>query len=34
MYTQLWFLTYKLGRTWLKVERAIQHLEHLQRRIA
>lgn len=24
----------KLGRTWLKVERAIQHLEHLERQIA
>ena len=26
--------TYKLGRTWLKVERAVQHLEHLRRRIS
>ena len=23
----------KLGRTWLKIERAVQHLEHLERQV-
>lgn len=34
MYPRVTSPTYKLGRTWLKAERAIQHLEHLRRRIS
>ncbi len=34
MFPRVMSPSYKLGRTWLKVERAIQHMAHLQLRIS